>query len=118
MGRRSFDLSGKAVTVSVDSCLVYRQGFLTTLLNPKVALFFIAFLPQFIGPVSNLGSLSFLFLGFVFFCTGTVWCLFVALFASAIADTLREKPKNQLGFDLFAAVLFAGLGTGILLTHF
>ena len=38
----------------------------------------------------------------------------VALFAASIADTLREKPKIQTGFDLFTAVLFVTLGAGIL----
>jgi threonine/homoserine/homoserine lactone efflux protein len=97
---------------------IYRQGVLTNLLNPKVALFFLAFLPQFIDPVSNLGWLSFLFLGFIFFCTGTVWCLFVALSASTIADRFRDDIKIQRGFDYFTCILFIGLGISVLLTHF
>lgn len=96
---------------------IYRQGVLTNLLNPKVALFFLAFLPQFIDPVSNMGSLSFLFLGFIFFCTGAIWCTIVALGASAIADTFRNNPKIQRGFDYFTCVLFVGLGLGVLLGH-
>lgn len=94
---------------------VYRQGVLTNLLNPKMALFFLAFLPQFIDPVSNLGPLSFLFLGLIFLCTGTVWCLFVAISASSIADTFRDNPKIQQGFDYFTCILFVGLGIGIML---
>ncbi|MDD1694577.1 MAG: LysE family translocator, partial [Methanoregula sp.] len=93
---------------------IYRQGVLTNLLNPKVALFFIAFLPQFIDPVSNLGSISFLFLGVIFLCTGTIWCMFVAISASAIADNYRDNPKIQRGFDYFTCILFVGLGIGIL----
>jgi threonine/homoserine/homoserine lactone efflux protein len=116
-GRKTFNISGKPGTAPDGDWQVYRQGLMTNVLNPKVALFFLAFLPQFIDPVANLGALSFMFLGFTFFCTGTIWCFFVALFASAIAGTLRARPKIQTGFDLFTAVLFVALGVGILLTH-
>lgn len=61
------------------------------------------------------GLLSFLFLGLIFLCTGTVWCLFVAISASAIADTFRDNPKIQQGFDYFTCILFIGLGIGIML---
>jgi threonine/homoserine/homoserine lactone efflux protein len=117
LGRKSLDLSGKPGAAADSDWQIYRQGLMTNLLNPKVALFFLAFLPQFIDPVTSLGALSFLFLGFVFFCTGSVWCTFVALFASSVADTLRERPMVQTGFDLFTAVLFVCLGIAILLGH-
>jgi len=94
---------------------IYRQGVLTNLLNPKVALFFLAFLPQFIDPVSNLGWISFLFLGLIFLSTGTIWCMVLALSASAIADTFRGNPKIQQGFDYFTCVLFVALGIGVLM---
>ena len=94
---------------------IYRQGVLTNLLNPKVALFFLAFLPQFVDPVSNFGPLSFLFLGSVFLCTGTIWCLIVAISASTIADTLRDNSKIQRGFEYFTCILFIGLGVSVLL---
>jgi threonine/homoserine/homoserine lactone efflux protein len=117
MGRKSLDLSGKpGAPVSTD-WQIFRQGLMTNLLNPKVALFFLAFLPQFIDPVSSLGAWTFMFLGFTFFCTGSIWCTFVALSASSIADTLREKPKIQTGLDLFTAVLFIALGVGLFLSH-
>jgi threonine/homoserine/homoserine lactone efflux protein len=96
---------------------IYRQGVLTNLLNPKVALFFLAFLPQFIDPAANLGSLSFLFLGAIFFCTGTIWCMIVAIGASTFADTFRDNPEIQRGFDYFTCILFIGLGIGVLLGH-
>jgi len=117
VNRKPIDLSGKPGTASDSDWLIYREGMMTNLLNPKVALFFLAFLPQFIDPVSNLGAFSFLFLGLVFFCTGSVWCTFIALFASSVADTLRERPKVQMGFDLFTAMLFIALGVGLFLTH-
>jgi threonine/homoserine/homoserine lactone efflux protein len=115
--RKSLDLSGKPGTAADSDGQIFRQGLMTNLLNPKVALFFIAFLPQFIDPVAGPGALPFLFLGFVFFCTGSAWCVFVAIFASSVAGTLRERPAVQAGFDLFAAVLFVCLGIAILLGH-
>lgn len=117
VNRKAPALNGKPGTASDSDWLIYRQGLMTNLLNPKVALFFLAFLPQFIDPVSSFGAFSFLFLGLVFFCTGGVWCTVVALFASSVADTLRDRPKIQRGFDLFTAVLFIALGVGLFLTH-
>lgn len=96
---------------------IYRQGLLTNLTNPKVALFFLAFLPGFIDPGSPYGALSFLFLGGTFLCTGTAWCMAVALSSSAFADALRENPKVRTGFDLFASLLFIGLGIATIALH-
>lgn len=98
-----------------DRWMIYRQGFLTNLLNPKVALFFIAFLPSFINTGS--GALSFLFLGFTFLVTGTIWCLILALGASAFGDALRHDGKTQQVFSLVTTLLFLSLGAGILITH-
>jgi threonine/homoserine/homoserine lactone efflux protein len=107
-----------AAATGESGWVIYRQGLTTNLLNPKVALFFLAFLPQFIDPSSGYGALSFLFLGGTFLATGTCWCLVVALGASAFADTLRNNPKHQLAFDLATSILFIGLGFYILLVHF
>lgn len=96
---------------------IFWQGFLTDLLNPKVALFFIAFLPQFIDPATSYGPVSFLFLGCIFMTTGLLWCLAIAFGASTFADAVRNNYKVQWGFDLFASLLFIALGVGIIVTH-
>jgi threonine/homoserine/homoserine lactone efflux protein len=116
-GRKSLDLSVRPGRAADSDWQVYRQGLFTNLLNPKVALFFIAFLPQFIDPATSLGPFSFMFLGFTFFCTGTAWCMVVAVFAASVADTLRKRPNVQTAFDLFTAVLFVCLGIAILIGH-
>src|SRR5437773_1988961 len=63
---------------------VFVQGFLTNVLNPKVALFFVAFLPQFVDPAAENKPLALLFLGVVFIVNGTLWNLFVARAASRL----------------------------------
>ncbi|MGE0798004.1 MAG: LysE family translocator [Lautropia sp.] len=65
---------------------VFWQGFLTNMLNPKVALFFLAFLPQFIASDAPVKWLSLLFLGLLFDLNGTLWNLLVA-WAAARAST-------------------------------
>ena len=54
---------------------VFWQGALTNVLNPKVALFFLAFLPQFVAADSPHKTLAFLLLGLIFIFNGTLWCL-------------------------------------------
>jgi len=100
-----------------DLWLVYRQGFFTNLFNPKVALFFLAFLPGFIDPAAGFGPLPFFILGGTFMLTGTIWCIALAIGASAFADALRHNPKIQRGFDLAASLLYIGLGAAIIVMH-
>jgi RhtB (resistance to homoserine/threonine) family protein len=88
----------------------FRQGILTNLLNPKVALFFLAFLPQFINPASNVKVIAFLLLGFTFVTTGTIWCLVLAWFASAFSRRLRNNEKISQWLNRTAGALFVFLG--------
>jgi threonine/homoserine/homoserine lactone efflux protein len=66
---------------------VFWQGFLTNALNPKVALFFLAFLPQFIDADGPSKPLAFAALGLLFDLTGTLWNLAAAWFVARVATT-------------------------------
>lgn len=89
---------------------IYFSGIMTNMLNPKVALFFLAFLPQFIDPNYVQNSLPFLILGFTFLLTGTIWCLILALFASKLSDRIRENYKIKMWLDKVTGGIFVALG--------
>ena len=89
---------------------IYRAGFLTNLLNPKVALFFMAFLPQFVAPSTDSRISAFLFLCGLFMSTGTIWCLVLAWFGSAMSRRLRENPAAGSTLKRASGAVFVGLG--------
>jgi threonine/homoserine/homoserine lactone efflux protein len=93
------------------SAAAFRQGILTNLLNPKVALFFLAFLPQFIDPASSVKVLAFLTLGLTFVATGALWCLILAWFAGAFGDRLRGNRRIAQWLNRAVGSLFVFLGT-------
>ncbi len=89
---------------------VYRAALMTNVLNPKVAIFFLAFLPQFVAPDADSRVLSFLFLGAVFIFNGTLWCLALVWGASAMSRRFRERPASGLWLKRAAGAVFVGLG--------
>jgi threonine/homoserine/homoserine lactone efflux protein len=95
---------------SMPTGLAFRRGVLTNVLNPKVALFFLALLPQFIDSDSPTKVAAFLGLGLTFVATGTLWCLFLAVAASHIRGFFVEHPRALTHLGRASGALFVFLG--------
>lgn len=96
-----------------------RSGFLTNLLNPKVALFFLAFLPQFVPAASSDKRMSFLLLGAWFVLQSSLFSLaLVAVVARvktmAQPSRLRSAPALQRSLQALAGLLFVALALRLL----
>jgi threonine/homoserine/homoserine lactone efflux protein len=89
---------------------VFWQGALTNVLNPKVALFFLAFLPQFVAADSGHKTLAFLALGLIFISTGTLWCFGIAAFAARAASRIRQSAGAMAWVNRLLGGLFVYLG--------
>ncbi|HEX8076210.1 MAG TPA: LysE family translocator [Chthoniobacterales bacterium] len=90
--------------------VAFRQGIVTNILNPKVALFFLAFLPQFIDTTAPSKAAAFVILGLTFVATGTIWCLILAWFSSVFSARLRANATFAQWLNRAVGSLFVFLG--------
>ena len=95
---------------------VFVKGFWTNVLNPKVALFFLAFLPQFVDPSAAHKTLALLFLGLVFNVNGTLWNLFVAWSAAHVGRVL-VRGRAAAWFNRAVGAVFVLLGVRLALSR-
>ena len=89
---------------------IYWQGFIVNLLNPKTALFFFAFLPQFVNPAKGDVTGQTLLLGALFVGMAIITDSLYALLASSLAERLRGSRYFQKGERYFAGLVYVGLG--------
>ncbi|MGO4712363.1 LysE family translocator [Bradyrhizobium sp. 2TAF24] len=94
---------------------IFWQGALTNVLNPKVALFFLAFLPQFVDAASPSKALAFLVLGVIFNVTGTAWNLSVAVAAARTAGRVQRSPRLLAWINRALGGVFVYLGVRVAL---
>jgi len=95
---------------------IYWQGFAINLLNPKTALFFFAFLPQFVDPAKGNVTGQTLLLGALFVGMAIITDSLYALVASSLAGKLRGNRNFQKGQRYFAGLVYVGLGITTALT--
>ncbi|SDE03287.1 Threonine/homoserine/homoserine lactone efflux protein [Massilia sp. PDC64] len=106
----------KTLTVSpLPLRRIYAQGILTNVLNPKVALFFLAFVPQFIDANAPHKALAFLILGAIFNINGMLWCHALALFTAQARARLKLNPAVTLWLNRATGGLFVWLGVKLAL---
>ena len=96
---------------------IFLRGFWTNALNPKVALFFLAFLPQFIGPMVEHKSMAFLLLGLLFNFNGLWVNIGWALAAAWLAGRAALVQKSMHWLDRVAGVLFVSFGIKLALAE-
>jgi threonine/homoserine/homoserine lactone efflux protein len=96
---------------------VFVQGFLTNVLNPKVALFFLAFLPQFVDPRTSNKPLALLFLGLVFIFNGTLWNLIVVWSTALLTHRFDPAHRFALWLNRTVGALFVCLGVSLVVSQ-
>ncbi len=94
---------------------IFRQGFLTNVLNPKVALFFLAFVPQFIAPDAASKPLAFIVLGAIFDINGMLWCHALALFTAFASRRLNVGAAVGRWLNRTMGAVFVALGAKLAL---
>ena len=111
---RSAPAPGERAPPAAGMRTIWVQGFITNLFNPKVALFFLAFLPQFADPARGHMAAQMLLLGVIFIFNGFWVCWLVALGAAAAARWLRHENWQQRINRISGGVLI-GLGLRLML---
>lgn len=88
---------------------LYRRGIIMNVTNPKVSIFFLAFLPQFADPARGSLTVQMLLLGGVFIISTILVFGGIALLAGAIGGWLNRSPRTQVIMNRLAGVVFVGL---------
>jgi threonine/homoserine/homoserine lactone efflux protein len=94
---------------------IFAQGFLTNVLNPKVAIFFLAFVPQFITADAPNKALAFIVLGCIFNVNGMLWCGALSLATARASARIKLSPAVSLWLNRVTGGLFVWLGVKLAL---
>lgn len=95
---------------------MFLTAFLSDVLNPKIAIFFLAFLPQFIQPTEINNPVPYLLLGLIMFFITLIWCAFLALMGSKVAVLFNKNKKTESWLNKTSGIVFILLGLKVALT--
>ena len=95
---------------------IFLQGFLTNALNPKVAVFFLAFVPQFIAAEAPDKALAFILLGCIFNVNSMLWCHFLAVSSALASRRIRVGRTLTLWVHRSIGALFVSFGLRLALS--
>jgi threonine/homoserine/homoserine lactone efflux protein len=105
-----------AINIQQSYWRLFSQGFLTNVLNPKVAVFFLAFVPQFIAPEAANKALSFIFLGCIFNFNGMLWCHVLAVSSAYASQRLQVNQQLATWCNRLIGGLFISFGLKLALS--
>lgn len=94
----------------------FLTGVITNIFNPKVALFFLAFFPQFITPDSGLVSKAFLTMGLIFIGLTIIWLLTVNYLVAYFSKILLTSPRAIKIIDKISGLMFLAMGVKLALS--
>ncbi|MDP5138388.1 LysE family translocator [Rheinheimera baltica] len=116
--KRTSDTENKLVApLSLSYKRIFMQGFLTNVLNPKVAVFFLAFVPQFISPDSSNKALAFIMLGCIFNFNGMLWCHFLAISSAFASKRVQASETVALWLNRLIGGVFISFGIKLALAE-
>lgn len=93
-----------------------RSGFITNLLNPKIILFCLAFMPQFLAPDSTHYTREFLLLGGIYAALSMLWLTLLAALAGGRFTQILRSTKAGKILDSISGTVFIGMGIKAALT--
>lgn len=124
LGIQAFRSSGMLVaaeaaqaTASVTPAQAFAQGVLVDVLNPKVALFFMAFLPQFVRPDHGSAALQLVFLGLLVILVAILIEALFVLAAARATEFFRRNPAASVGLERVLGTVFVALGLRLALVR-
>jgi threonine/homoserine/homoserine lactone efflux protein len=96
---------------------LFKRGFIMNVLNPKVALFFLAFLPQFVSPKTGHFALQMLLLGFIFMLQAIIIFCLIGYFSGSVGNLILTRPRIGTYLDFLTAGIFTSLGIRLALVE-
>jgi threonine/homoserine/homoserine lactone efflux protein len=115
--RERWDIALTGNAGQLSGAALFQRGFIMNVLNPKVALFFLAFLPQFVSPQSASVAREMIVLGLIFMIQGIIIFTAIGLLSGVIGGYILKKPGLSAIFSWLTAGVFAALGIRLALAQ-